>query len=384
MPLIILKKQFISAFFILGLIIGPLYSISLYWQYSNTSLRYNNQYYEASSNSRFLLLNNSYLGSITTRSIQIVDHSVYALVKPSQHVTQYPFQNFANNGSFELLELNLSTNFESILSSKTYLIPQLSVNDNYSVVYSYSRVFFDGSKFWFFIVPPYQSTKPYYFFLSSFTKQGTILSNNTLFLPSNHTTDFQPIIKLLGFYEDYFFISDLGSSTLLVYSGLDFFLAFSLSLDSLPEGPYIGFGNVDEQGLLWLQKSEQGSHKEAQFVAFSLQQLLDTRLVTGKKIINFLHSTSYVIHNETFNGIPIKNDLQSNFVTTSTHLFSLQYSAIDDSNYVLEGLYVIAVSHVSLPFNDIVITFLGNLLCFSTGISLLYFKYRSKTKFNSK
>lgn len=374
----VLKKHIISAFFIIGLILGPLYSISLYWQYSNTTLRYDNQYYQASTNNRFLVENNTFLGSITTRSIQIVDHSVYALVQPSQNVSNYAFQNFANNGSFELLELNLSTNFDTILSSKTYLLPPLPVNDNYSVVYSYSRVIFDGSRFWFFVMPPHQLTKPYYFFLSSFTKQGTMLSNTTMFLPSNQTTNFQPIVKFLGMLESYIFISDVGSSTLFVYSGTNFSLNFSLSLSALPDGPYNGFGNFDSQGLVWLQKSEPGPNDESYYVAFSLQQLLVTQSSSVQKIISLPQSSNYPHHTDSFHGLPIQYDLQSSWFSTSSHLIALQYSAVDATTSVIEGVYVTDVSQVNIPLINIIIAFLGSILCVVSIIVYIYSKYQSK------
>lgn len=378
MALSILKKHIISALIIIGLILGPLYTVSLYWHYSNTTLRYDNQYYQALSNNHFLGENNTFLGSITTRSIQIVDHSVYALVQSSQNVSHYSFQNFANNGSFELLELNLSTNFDSILSSKTYLLPQLTVNDKYSVVYSYSRVFFDGSRFWFFILPPYQSTKPYHFFLSSFTKQGTILSNTTMFFPANQTTDFQPIVKFLGVFENYFFIADVGSSRLFIYSGENYSLKFSVFLSALADGPYTGYGNVDSHGLVWLQKSNPGPHDESYYVAFSLQQLLATHTSSVQKIINLPHSSNFPLHTDSFHGLAIQFDLQSSWYITSNHLFALQYSTVDATTSVIEGVYVVTVSHIKIPFVDIGIAFFGNLLCIVSLLLLTYSKYRSK------
>lgn len=359
LSLIGLKKNVFYALFIIGIILGPMYSMYLYSQYSDAYLQYNNKYYQVTSNSDPLLEKNNYTGSIMGTAFDVVNHSAFALFQPNSPLH--------SNNSLDLLEINLSGDLNNIFSSQVIKIPVLSENAGTE---PYSRAFFDGSRFWAFYYPnnQFNFTLQIYFF--SFNKNGSILSNSTAFI--HHDAGLNPIYPLhfLGIYDNYFFVADLDNSSLLIFSATNLSASFTISLSELTNGQPFAT-NLDHQGLLWVL-----TNSDTQLKAFSAQDLLDSQTSPIQKVIK-IPSNNYpaFFYNSTFNGIDVGTPLLSIPFVNSNHFFYIQYGS---DFTVIEGVYINNISKVVLPLFDIFVNFLGYLLCISELIGIVNMKYFSK------
>jgi hypothetical protein len=390
MLLIILSKNIFYAVVILGVILGPIYSITIYYQYSSTSLAYNNEYYESSNHNELLYENKSFFGVPNLYSFSIFNYSIYSILLPSQNITGYQFQNFANNDSFELLELNVSSDFKSISSSQTFFLNNFLI-ENLNREYSFTRPIFDGSSFWVITNPDYQYPKNPISFIS-FKKDGTILSNHSINVFDNSTSLKHPSLRFLGIYDKYFFVSDYKQNNLLIFSKLNFTLLFTQSVSKVIDDQhfsnfYLGsYGNIDPNGYLWLYIGSK-SDSTIDGVALSPSEIIKFQSSKVKKVLSLHGSSGSKFSSDwTYNNVNVDAEFQSSKFIAYDKLISIQFGhGQSQSPYfyysILEGVILTDINKIQISPLDVFLIFFGFLLLVSEAVIYGYGRFRTE-KFN--
>lgn len=290
-----MRTRILVAFLIIGIIIGPVYSISLYYKDFSSPLVKNYDYFTTEKSETFNTLNKTYLSSPSTHNVLgsgifVYNNSIYSLEAPATNISGYSADNHVNTNAVELLEINTSNNFNSIVSSTNYLLQNFTIKNPLD---EYSRPFFDGKLFWavqhtFISDVSNPLTLGFQPNLLSFNKQGDIISNVTLNL---HVNDSSSEFAFLGKFENYFFISDYSQVGTLHGFVSHFYLIvlsynkllFSIDLINKTFTPeniqIIPIGNIDNNGELWLTG---GNFR----FGISLNELLSTRKIKIDKIIS--------------------------------------------------------------------------------------------------
>lgn len=376
--MIILKTNILYAFLVIGIILGPVYSVYLYIQYSPIYTQYHNEYYQANSNSPFLSENNNSYGTPSGNSFDLVNHTVYSLTDPPVNTSNgHPY------GYFKLLEINLSANFDKIESTQvhniTFLAPNLIVG-----TFHLSQAFFDGFRFWAFYNPFHQYNATYHIFFYSFSKNGVLLSNNTVIVHDAKPPTVDHTLFFVGIFNHHFFLYDRNIDSLLIYSSLTFNLVLSIPLSRF--SPMVDFpSNLDHSGLLWFGTPFNSStivttgglaysiHPPS-YIAFSAQDLLNNQTLNFQKVITF-PTVQYYASNLTFGNTQL-----TDWFVTPDRLFYLQYAffGLGGVNTVVQGVYVNAISKITLPGFDLFLSFLGYVLCISEAAIIIYSKFPVK------
>lgn len=165
--------QRIAILLLISILIGSVLSINIFLNRIESSNAYGTEYRTSNTNSEFVSLDTRIFGRLSDLfAFSFYQQSFYGILRPDQNVNEHIFDNYANNGTFELLEVNLTENFNSVQTIAVYNLPSTNVFET-----SINGVYFDGEQFW--ALQNYPS-----YLLMSFAKNGTIMSNNTLNFPT--------------------------------------------------------------------------------------------------------------------------------------------------------------------------------------------------------
>lgn len=390
-----MHTKVLAIFFIIGVIFGPIYSLTLYNQYYSDPLIRNYPYYNENSNTTFLKENKVYLGQPSFGygpTVTIVNHSVYAIIHPSQIATNYTFQNYADNGSLELLELNFSNDFNSILTSKNYLLPRFDANTSDLSQSELSRPIFYDNLFWAINYPQTSYPYPVRSSFISFNKQGVIYSNQSFNLTKilNITKPIFIDLEFVGIYQNYFIVAFTENKSLLLIPRDNFNQTRIISdQDILANNPGIilnpSFLNIDNNGLIWGMGQ---IHSRDFLLGLSLTDIMKNGTSNIKEIINQESNIPNVLINGTFDNISRSFSFSDYTfpIVGNGKIVSLNYLNFANGDgriiYILAGVDINSLIKQEISSFDISVVFSGYLLFFSEGL-IIIFQLRKEKKSNT-
>lgn len=361
-----MNSNAIYTFLLIGIIIGPLYSIVLFNDYSGTALKYKAGYYEPQKSSDLMINIIPNVKEIVSNSVSVYHHSVYALFSSKGNNNSV----YTSNGTYlNLLEFNYSSDFKSIIATGIYSTPFLS-ND----YFYYSKPIFNGSEFWTICRTPTLATNAsYHISFISFTKEGTILSNHTIALSNPSTSiNYQevPDLLFLGISNGYFFIDDVDNNTLVGFSTFNYFETFGMAYSSITTASISRLANIDGQGMLWFEPMNGKSAFEAVSIS-DLHPLSSPYPIIKSAIANDFATQNP--GNNSFIETPIYQTQTYPFISAK-RLTTLQYAEQNGSSQFIEGITNNYLTKINVPFLNAFISFLGYVLVISEVIIIKYYK----------
>lgn len=264
------KSVYLVVFLLLlGLIVGPFYSVVSVYNLSKSQSTYGTEYDMTSKDSNFLPFTERTFGQIAYGPIALHESTIYVLDTPNQFMLNGSFDNFANNGTYELLELNFTNHFSGIQSIKTYNLSSMPL----SLGANFQGTFYYNNQFWTFSYTHHPS-------LVSFNKQGQILSNNTFPSPPDNLT-FQS--NPLGFYNNQFWLyqsvfQDINNKSVLISNNIT---AYSLNpLVNVFSRNMSNFNSLAADFIvnntLWMKSYYNDAQFPPGFYEFSMQDIMNS------------------------------------------------------------------------------------------------------------